>query len=272
MLSKIQRVVFESVHKWDGVKKRELSVSQAKQIAGRAGRYGLNTSSEESGGFVTTLHEEDLLQLRKYLSTPLPALTMARSGFFSEMIEDVATKLPQQSNIDIIFDVFKYISAKRWPYQQQQYSRMDDLMQFVSSNAPDMDIVEQASLIPAPLPWSATSVVNAMGAFLRQVNAVGHVDIIEALSEVGLIKILENMENLRASDPSSSVTHSAMLGLEDMHKAVVLYMWYSQRYSVVYSQLEIAQALKQRVESCLEWAIEGISWVRTQKQHKRERQ
>ncbi|MCG8626555.1 MAG: hypothetical protein MJE68_31715 [Proteobacteria bacterium] len=46
----IRRIVFHDVKKYDGEDCRPLTSAHAKQIAGRAGRYGLNHSS----GLVTT--------------------------------------------------------------------------------------------------------------------------------------------------------------------------------------------------------------------------
>ena len=46
----IKRLIFSTLEKFDGQSMTELSVSQAKQIAGRAGRFG----TEHSEGEVTT--------------------------------------------------------------------------------------------------------------------------------------------------------------------------------------------------------------------------
>ena len=63
----IGRIIFSSLLKFDGDSMKPLSVSQAKQIAGRAGRYG----TEFSDGKVTCLERRDMDQLIKYMdSTP----------------------------------------------------------------------------------------------------------------------------------------------------------------------------------------------------------
>ena len=46
----IHRIVFHDMEKYDGEERRPLTPAYAKQIAGRAGRYGLDHSS----GLVTT--------------------------------------------------------------------------------------------------------------------------------------------------------------------------------------------------------------------------
>jgi ATP-dependent RNA helicase SUPV3L1/SUV3 len=60
----IRRIVFSTVHKFDGEQLRKLNSSEVNQIAGRAGRFGLHEA-----GYVTALTAED----RRYLGTTLGA-------------------------------------------------------------------------------------------------------------------------------------------------------------------------------------------------------
>ncbi|KAF4697529.1 hypothetical protein FOZ60_004401 [Perkinsus olseni] len=54
----IRRVIFSTVHKFDGVETRQLLPTEFRQIGGRAGRYGLSAGAE--GGVVTCMHEDHL--------------------------------------------------------------------------------------------------------------------------------------------------------------------------------------------------------------------
>ena len=63
----IQRIVFASAHKFDGVKVRPLEPTEVKQIGGRAGRY----RTQFAIGEVTALHEADLHVLRRAMDAPL---------------------------------------------------------------------------------------------------------------------------------------------------------------------------------------------------------
>lgn len=60
----IRRVLFSTVVKFDGEKERDLSVSEAHQIAGRAGRYGIH---EEGHAGVLREAEPDALAVLKHL-------------------------------------------------------------------------------------------------------------------------------------------------------------------------------------------------------------
>lgn len=56
----IRRIVFSTIEKFDGKQRRYLSVSEVKQIGGRAGRYG----SMFPDGFVSAFRSEDIAFLK----------------------------------------------------------------------------------------------------------------------------------------------------------------------------------------------------------------
>lgn len=58
----IRRVVFSSVEKFDGVANRRLNPTEARQIAGRAGRYGIYPT-----GYVNAFEQDELLHLEHAL-------------------------------------------------------------------------------------------------------------------------------------------------------------------------------------------------------------
>lgn len=60
----IRRVVFSSVHKFDGVAPRPLDATEVRQIAGRAGRYGIYPN-----GYVNAFEDDELLHLDHRLTT-----------------------------------------------------------------------------------------------------------------------------------------------------------------------------------------------------------
>lgn len=63
----IGRIIFEAVEKFDGRAIRTLSLTQLKQIAGRAGRFG----TEFAVGQATTLAQGDMGVLRRALAIPM---------------------------------------------------------------------------------------------------------------------------------------------------------------------------------------------------------
>lgn len=60
----IRRVVFSTTYKFDGVASRLIGPTETRQIAGRAGRYGIYPT-----GYVTAFEEDELLHLQHMLTT-----------------------------------------------------------------------------------------------------------------------------------------------------------------------------------------------------------
>ncbi len=60
----IRRVVFSTTHKFDGVATRALNATEVRQIAGRAGRYGIYPT-----GYVNAFENDELLHIEHMLGT-----------------------------------------------------------------------------------------------------------------------------------------------------------------------------------------------------------
>ena len=74
----IRRIIFMDTEKFDGVERRELQPHEIKQIAGRAGRYGMYDK-----GYVGAIQDPELI--RAGLEAVTPPLTQAVAGF-SELV------------------------------------------------------------------------------------------------------------------------------------------------------------------------------------------
>lgn len=72
----VKRIVFLQAEKFDGVSRRALTTSEVKQIAGRAGRFGLYPE-----GYVTTTEEQDLAYIRERMADTEEPLTQVNLGF-----------------------------------------------------------------------------------------------------------------------------------------------------------------------------------------------
>ena len=81
----IRRVVFSSVHKFDGLATRALNATEVRQIAGRAGRYGIYPV-----GYVNAFEDDELLHLEHMLGTSdtaeLERLPITPSLFHIQML------------------------------------------------------------------------------------------------------------------------------------------------------------------------------------------
>ena len=72
----VKRIVFLQAEKFDGVSRRPLTTSEVKQIAGRAGRFGLYPE-----GYVTATEEPDLDYIEERMADTEKPLTQVNLGF-----------------------------------------------------------------------------------------------------------------------------------------------------------------------------------------------
>jgi len=101
---KIKRVIFEACSKWDGTQQVALSVSQIKQIAGRAGRYGTQEETsggaEPLGGVVTTLNEEDLPLVHAALDAGTVPIRKASLNLLTDRHEELSAVISSTNQVD----------------------------------------------------------------------------------------------------------------------------------------------------------------------------
>ncbi|KAI6111189.1 P-loop containing nucleoside triphosphate hydrolase protein [Pisolithus sp. B1] len=255
---KIKRVVFEVLTKFDGYVERPLSVSQIKQIAGRAGRYGLHG---EPGGFVTTLYPEDLPRLKSALSTPPEALTYAVIDPSESWMEDVAQILHPESSIQALFEVPSYVSKVRPPFRAALPSKLEDMVKFIDTRARDMLLADKLMLKNCPTSWREPSALDILAQITHLYKREVQVDLDAVLAVAPLMSTLECVEKWMSGGvvPAPEKLKKALRVLEDMHKTLVLYLWLGFRNYMAFHQAEEAHTLKERVEKALDWCLRQVS-------------
>ncbi len=78
----VRRIVFLQTDKFDGTSRRPLKTSEIRQIAGRAGRFGIYEQ-----GFVNAMGEEELEYIRQNFQAPEESLTQVNLGFPQVLLE-----------------------------------------------------------------------------------------------------------------------------------------------------------------------------------------
>ncbi|MCI8869730.1 MAG: helicase [Lawsonibacter sp.] len=108
----IRRIIFMETEKFDGVERRELKPEEIKQIAGRAGRYGMYNR-----GFVGAT--QNLGVIRGGLEAVIPPLTYAVAGFSDLVLQvefDLLEVLTQWNRMPTVepyrrLDITRYITV-----------------------------------------------------------------------------------------------------------------------------------------------------------------
>ena len=248
--------MFETLHKFDGQEKRPLSISQIKQIAGRAGRYGLHG---QPGGFVTTLHKEDIPALYRALATPAPPLSCAVLDPPGHWMEDVSQVLPLKASTQALFEVPSYVSGIRPPFRAAVQIRLDQLSQFIDTHAKDLLLSDKLLFKNCPIQWSDPVALDTLAQILRLYTTTIRVELDAVLSVAPFMNVLKNVEGMMPDRPKARACKDALKHLEGLHKVLVLYLWLSFRNAMAFYDADKAYELKARVERALEWCLRQVS-------------
>ncbi|XP_073122996.1 DExH-box ATP-dependent RNA helicase DExH16, mitochondrial isoform X2 [Henckelia pumila] len=218
----ISRIIFSTLRKFDGVENRELTVSEIKQIAGRAGRY----RSKFPVGEVTCLASKDLPLLHSSLSSLSPIIEQA--GLFPSFdLLLMYSRLHPSYGLHQILEHFVE-NAKVSP-------------NYFISNCEEM--LKVAAVIDE-LP------LNLNDKFLFTVSPV---DMSDDISSQGLTQFAQNYSKNRCVhlkeifNPGTlkvPKSHNALKELESIHKVLDLYVWLSFHMHDSFPDQELAASQK----------------------------
>jgi ATP-dependent RNA helicase SUPV3L1/SUV3 len=233
----------------------QLSVSTVKQIAGRAGRFGLHDG--DPGGTCTTLHAADHPYLRKCLATPFAPLEFTRIGATTDSVITAMSVLPPKASLNTVMAAHSYIG--RIPTFMRYATRSSqDVFDYVDRYWTNMNVADRLLLLYAPIPWRDQSTTAIIVCFLNMHGTSMSVDFMEGIKDTGYLQTMLQVEADMGKKPPHSDIDTLMC-LESFHKVIVFYIWMSFRSPVVYSEFLMVADLKLRLEKVLNWSLEGLS-------------
>jgi ATP-dependent RNA helicase SUPV3L1/SUV3 len=202
----IKRVVFASLHKFDGSARRLLTAPEVRQIAGRAGRYG----GRYAAGEATTLAEDDLPLLHAALAAPPVELSAA--GVFppSDAILAAAAASPR----DGLEGALRRLAAAPPSAPHYAQHQPDDVIALAKLLAP-LALPLPAALTLALAPCDAREPAAA-AAMLRYATALadGRPVRVDTAADVPL---------------AAPRTQAELAALEEAFRTFDLYVWLSLR-------------------------------------------
>ncbi|GAA5907546.1 hypothetical protein JCM6882_004401 [Rhodosporidiobolus microsporus] len=215
---KIRRIVFESLHKWDGQSEIQLPVPQIKQIAGRAGRYGVHSApvspsapdldapapapekqpdqrqqQESPLGEATTLDASDLPLLVRALATPTiqvrtASLTAPPSSFLA-----LSSLLAPHTPLSRIFALSRAITLTQAHYRPSGTDSLAATAEKVAHVAP-LTFAERFTLASAPVNLRDAKVVEALQEWAGKVSVGEKVRVSEWAQREGVWDAVERVE------------------------------------------------------------------------------
>ena len=162
-------MIFTTLHKWDGKDSILLTISQIKQIGGRAGRFGAHAHGPDAAGTVTTIHDEDLPLLRLAMDSPLPALPSAYLSPNTFVLERLYTALPPQTGLETLYKLLMDLAVVREPYSLSDLAELLVPASIIDKHCPDLPIRVRALLSQVPVQWRDNELIQAFESMLGSI-------------------------------------------------------------------------------------------------------
>lgn len=237
---------------------RNISVSAIKQIAGRAGRYGLHADAE-AGGLCTTLKAADLPFLRKTLPVPFSPLPFARTAPTTKSWALTASVLPPNASTLTLTDAHIYASRSPPLFRYSIVPRWNQIARFIDSLMPNLTLSDRLLYSVAPISWNDERALEVVKKFVQMYNDDLLVDFNSALLGSDCLDAMRRVESAMAREEEPNSGPAELGVLERYHKLAVLYIWFCYRNPVMFSGFEEVSMLKQRLEHALNWCLQGMS-------------
>ncbi|KAJ7063690.1 P-loop containing nucleoside triphosphate hydrolase protein [Mycena amicta] len=259
---KIRRIIFQAVAKFDGDRETLLSVSQMKQIAGRAGRFGMHESGEAPGGFVTTLREADLPVLQRTLPKANTPARHARISSTQAGLQGIVAYLPENASTETLFTAYIYAGSFGPHYLPAVVNHLPTISEFLDTQ--QFTLSDRLLMLDAPFPWRDKMAMNTIAQILHQYYKDAHIDLEACMRDLGyndkLLDAEHGMKHGTTRSGKSFRPSQELQGLEMFHKILVLYIWLGFRNPVACAAFDLAQEWKGRVEQALHWCLEEMTY------------
>lgn len=229
----IRRVLFTNIHKFDGVASRRLNATEVRQIAGRAGRYGIYET-----GFVNVFEDDERIHIEHMLNvddtSDLQKLPIAPN--FSE-IEAIADKLHTAK----ISECFEYFATKV-KFNHELFALTSTATQFTQSLlvdefAPKMALKDKFVFSNAPI---SVNVNIEKDYFLLCLKSVYE----STVRHLSVKPVWLNSHNAQYLETAELLSQN-----------ISLYAWLSYKFPSVFIDTELVSDYRKSVSRYIERAL-----------------
>ena len=227
----IRRVIFANTHKFDGVASRLLNATEVRQIAGRAGRFGIYET-----GYVNVFEDDEQIHITQMLNTDdtNPFLKLPIAVNFGQ-IEGIA----QHMHTNKLAECFAYF-VTRVTITDDLFSLNSVSAQYAQALLVDefaLNLKDKFILCCAPI---SINVNFEKDYFLLCVKSVAD-NIPRYLPQAPAWLTSENPKYLEAA--------------ELLSQNISLYAWLSVKFPSIFVEVEHVSALRQSVSRYISWAL-----------------
>ncbi len=283
----IKRIIFESTSKWNGQRFEAIPISSVKQIAGRAGRYRTATQANETEvpaeplethsttksnnrlpiaspaqnlGLITTLEPMDLSVVRKAMQTEADPIMSA--GIFppTNILLQFAAHYPENTPFSYILLRLHELALK---HPRFHLCVLKDQIKIADAIEPVKGLTISDRIIFAAAPVNMRSpkmseVLQALARCVASNGGGGLLDVPEIELEVLDLEFTSGKEYLHK--------------LEDLHKALILYLWLSYRFAGVFTNQRMTFHVKSLVEEKIDKVLAEVTYDKDKRKLLRKQQ
>ncbi|KAI1976447.1 RNA helicase [Ophidiomyces ophidiicola] len=256
-----KRIIFETSIKRTPTGVQRLTVSQVKQIGGRAGRYRsaaaaidsnlAQTSSpspnnDQNIGFVTCLDDFDLPHIQQSLQSEAEPITAAGILPLDSMITNFSNHFPQNTH-------FEYVLRRLWKVAQTHprfflCELHPNAVLEILDNVAGLSVSDKLVFLSAPTSTADHESSIALRAFATCV----------AQHKSGALLDIPEL-HLEILDAPVSGDKNYLHSLEFLHRSLVLYLWLSFRVGGIFTDRTLATHVKELVEIKMDRALTEFS-------------
>ncbi len=228
----IKTVLFTKAQKFDGIIDRELTPNEIKQIAGRAGRYGI-----EEAGYVGATSPQVLKTIAKNYNLPdIPVMLPFKVMANLEHIKLVASILEENSLAEVL-RFFAQNMVFSGPFEAADLEDMVEVATLIDNY--DLDIVTKFHLATAPLTLGSPYILDVFESYLE------HLELKKP--------IFYHPPKLNGK---YALTNEDLLRAEDMVKEISLYLWLGYRFEEYFVDSEKAREHRSVINAYIERSLQ----------------
>lgn len=244
---KIKRIVFYATKKYNGTETIPLTVSETKQIAGRAGRYSRDHGELE--GLVTAIKRKDLQFVKQTLDMPIEDLKKACIWPTNKVWTFYISKFPKHTSF---FRILKEFDKDTCTLEMDNFfistldTRYEILKLFLRNELYKKTTIEnQLRLSLAPINVNVVS-PNVVGTTFKYFETISKCET-KTIFDFKFLRssILKSKPNKFAT---ADETVLILQSLEEDHKLVLIFLWLSQRWPSFFVDKEGATDIKTLIE------------------------
>jgi ATP-dependent RNA helicase SUPV3L1/SUV3 len=261
----IKRVVFTTLKKYDGSHLRALAPPEAKQIAGRAGRFGMGASE----GGATTMRRDELRSLRDAVNAPVVDLTKAS---VAPTLDQIALFLEAEPNKNVSLADALVLFKRDAVVPKHYFARSCDDMIAAARLVQHLPLTLEDHWMFAVAPCSAEDLQGfgskALVTFAEAFCKRGRVSV-RIVQHPFLFGETEKKTKKPKPKPRAPRTQGELSVLEQAHAAYDLYLWFSLRCPAAFPEHDYAQALRKQCAAAIELGLQRTTSAKLRRDAKR---